>query len=218
MHGEIVQADDSGVASVRSLPRMVRDLSRQLSKRVAFEVEGEEIEMDRAILDEIGDPLIHLLRNAVDHGIESTAERKKRNKPAEGRILLSAIRDRTSVAIRVKDDGQGIDRQKVLAKAVKEGHVPSGTTTLTGGAFNGPGALAAQGNISTARSVDVSGRGRDGWSVQGAGAGRLGRLKRPLAKARPSRCGSADAGDRAGLLARVGDERYAVPLAGVAKR
>ena len=189
-----------------------------MSKRVAFEVEGEEIEMDRAILDEIGDPLIHLLRNAVDHGIESTAERKKRNKPAEGRILLSAIRDRTSVAIRVKDDGQGIDRQKVLAKAVKEGHVPSGTTTLTDDQLL---RVLGRPGFSTARSItDVSGRGVGmdavlskvralGGSVEletAAGEGSTFTMRLPLTLAIVR-----------ALLARVGDERYAVPLAGVAE-
>jgi two-component system chemotaxis sensor kinase CheA len=219
MHGEIVQARMTPVWQVFDrFPRMVRDLSRQLGKRVAFEVEGEEIEMDRAILDEIGDPLIHLLRNAVDHGVESTAERKKRNKPAEGRILLSAIRDRTSVAIRVKDDGQGIDRQKVLAKAMKEGHVPSGTTTLTDDQLL---RVLGRPGFSTARAVtDVSGRGVGmdavlskvralGGSVEletAAGEGSTFTMRLPLTLAIVR-----------ALLARVGDERYAVPLAGVAE-
>ena len=219
MHGEIVQARMTPVWQVFDrFPRMVRDLSRQLGKRVAFEVEGEEIEMDRAILDEIGDPLIHLLRNAVDHGIEPTAERKKRNKPAEGRILLSAMRDRTSVAIRVKDDGQGIDRQKILAKAVKEGHVPSGTTTLTDDQLL---RVLGRPGFSTAKAVtDVSGRGVGmdavlskvralGGSVEleaSSGEGSTFTMRLPLTLAIVR-----------ALLARVGDERYAVPLAGVAE-
>jgi two-component system chemotaxis sensor kinase CheA len=174
--------------------------------------------MDRAILDEISDPLIHLLRNAVDHGVEPTADRKKHHKPSEGRILLSAIRDRTSVAIRVKDDGQGIDRQKILAKAVREGHVPSGTTALTDDHLL---RVLSRPGFSTARTVtDVSGRGVGmdavlskvrslGGSVEletKAGEGSTFTLRLPLTLAIVR-----------ALLARVGDERYAVPLAGVAE-
>ena len=70
-------------------------------------MEGEGIELDRAILDELGDPLLHLLRNAVDHGLESPEERQRAGKPAEGRLVLSAARERSSVAIRVQDDGRG---------------------------------------------------------------------------------------------------------------
>ena len=219
MHGEIVQARMTPVWQVFDrFPRMVRDLSRQLGKRIAFEVEGEEIELDRAILEEIGDPLIHLLRNAVDHGIESATERKKRRKPSEGRIILSAMRDRTSVAIRVKDDGQGIDRQKILAKAVREGHVPAGTTTLTDDQLLR--VLSRPGFTTASTVTDVSGRGVGmdavlskvralGGSVElesNAGQGSIFTLRLPMTLAIVR-----------ALLARVGQERYAVPLAGVAE-
>ncbi len=82
-------------------PRMVRDLARQMGKQVAFRVEGKEIELDRAILDEIADPLVHLLRNAVDHGIEPPEERPQAGKPPVGEIVLAAVRERSSVAITV---------------------------------------------------------------------------------------------------------------------
>ena len=219
MHGEIVQARMTPVWQVFDrFPRMVRDLSRQLGKRVAFEVEGEEIELDRAILEEIGDPLLHLLRNAVDHGVELPAERKKHHKPAEGRILLSATRDRTSVAIRVSDDGQGIDRQRILAKAVREGHVPPSTTALTDDQLL---RVLSRPGFTTAKEVtDVSGRGVGmdavlskvrslGGSVElesKAGVGSVFTLRLPMTLAIVR-----------ALLARVGDERYAVPLAGVAE-
>jgi two-component system chemotaxis sensor kinase CheA len=102
-------------------PRLVRDLSKQLGKVIEFEVEGKEIELDRAILDEIGDPLVHLLRNAVDHGIEPAAERVAEGKPPSGHIVLTAVRERATVAIHVSDDGRGIDRAKLLADAKRTG-------------------------------------------------------------------------------------------------
>ena len=90
-------------------PRLVRDVARQLDKQVSFRVEGKEIELDREILDALGDPLVHLLRNAVDHGIESPAERKRHKKDPEGEIVLTAVRERSSVAISISDDGRGLD-------------------------------------------------------------------------------------------------------------
>ena len=100
-------------------PRLVRDAAQSLGKQVAFDVEGKEIELDRSMLDEIGDPIVHLLRNAVDHGIESPDVRVAAGKPAEGRLTLSAARDRSAVLIRVTDDGRGIDRDRVLARALE---------------------------------------------------------------------------------------------------
>ncbi|HEX7122100.1 MAG TPA: Hpt domain-containing protein, partial [Gemmatimonadaceae bacterium] len=102
-------------------PRVVRDAARTLGKEIDFVIEGREIELDRSLLEQIGDPLVHLLRNAVDHGIESPEVRKAAGKPPRGRLTLSAMRDRAAVVIRVTDDGGGIDRQRVLAKARQEG-------------------------------------------------------------------------------------------------
>src|SRR5438046_3563788 len=104
-------------------PRLVRDLARELGKQVAFRVEGKEIELDRAILDELGDPLLHLLRNAVDYGVEPPAERSRRGKKPEGAIVLTAVREHASVAISVRDDGRGIDRTKILERARRDGVV-----------------------------------------------------------------------------------------------
>ena len=176
MHGEIVQARMTPVWQVFDrFPGWCGTFRGSWASGSRSRSREKRSRLDRAILDEIGDPLIHLLRNAVDHGIESTAERKKRNKPAEGRILLRAIRDRTSVAIRVKDDGQGIDRQKVLAKAVKEGHVRfrhHDPDRRPAAPRAGPPGL--QHRALGYRRVGP--RGRDGCrAVQGSGAGRLGR-------------------------------------------
>src|SRR5688572_10677334 len=104
-------------------PRLVRDAARALGKRVDFVIEGKEIELDRSMLDEIGDPLVHLLRNSLDHGIESPAERRAAGKPETGTLRLSAARERSRIVIRVEDDGRGIQREKVLAKALANGLV-----------------------------------------------------------------------------------------------
>src|SRR5207302_652868 len=98
LQAEIIQARMTPVWQVFDrFPRLVRDLARELGKQVAFRVEGKEIELDRAILDELGDPLLHLLRNAVDHGVESQAERRRRGKKPEAEIVLAAARERASV-------------------------------------------------------------------------------------------------------------------------
>ncbi|MCW4003127.1 MAG: chemotaxis protein CheA [Candidatus Bathyarchaeota archaeon] len=102
-------------------PRLVRDLSLKKGKKIDIALEGREIEIDRTVLDEIGEPLIHLLRNSVDHGIETPEERKSAGKVETGKILLSAQRNGNQVIISVEDDGAGIDPEKIKASAVKKG-------------------------------------------------------------------------------------------------
>jgi two-component system chemotaxis sensor kinase CheA len=102
-------------------PRMVRDLAKNRGKEVDFAVEGKDIELDRTILDEISDPLMHLLRNAVDHGIDNPEEREARGKPRRGSIKLRARRDRNYVSIEVSDDGQGVDAEKIFTLAAEKG-------------------------------------------------------------------------------------------------
>ena len=122
MQGEVLASRMTPVGEVfERFPRLVRDLSRELGKQIRFDMEGQEIELDRSVLDEIGDPLLHLIRNAADHGIEAPEQRVAAGKSTEGRILLSATRERNSVALRVTDDGRGIDRKLILAKARSEG-------------------------------------------------------------------------------------------------
>lgn len=158
LQAEIIQARMTPVWQVFDrFPRLVRDLSRQLNKQVAFRVEGKEIELDRAILDEIGDPLLHLLRNAVDHGIESPDDRQAAGKAAEGTIVLSAMRERNAVAIRVRDDGRGIDREWILRAAKERGLVEAEVEQLTDELLL---RVLARPGFSTAKAVsDVSGRG-----------------------------------------------------------
>jgi len=104
-------------------PRLVRDLSRKVKKRVRFVLEGKDIELDRTVLEEIGEPLIHLLRNAVDHGIETPDERKTKGKPEEGVIRLVAERRQDHVMIIVQDDGAGLPAEKIKKKALERGLV-----------------------------------------------------------------------------------------------
>jgi two-component system chemotaxis sensor kinase CheA len=219
LQAEIIQARMTPVWQVFDrFPRLVRDVARQLDKQVVFKVEGKEIELDRAILDELGDPLVHLLRNAVDHGIESPAERRKHKKKPEGEIVLSAVRERSSVAISITDDGRGIDRANVLAKALREGLVDPHTETLSDDQLL---RVLARPGFSTAAAVtSVSGRGVGidvamtkirtlGGSIEirtepGKGTSFILRLPVTLAIVRA-------------LIAAVGTERYALPLTYVAE-
>ena len=219
LQDEVIQARMTPVWQVFDrFPRLVRDLARELGKQVAFRVEGKEIELDRAILDELGDPLLHLLRNAVDHGIESPAERRRRGKQPEGEIVLAAVRERASVAISVRDDGRGIDRQKVLERARRDGVVDPHAEALTDDQLL---RVLARPGFSTAEAVtSVSGRGVgidvavtrirvlggsiEIRSVEGKGTTFVMRLPVTLAIVRA-------------LIAGVGAERYALPLTYVAE-
>ena len=108
---------------VNKFPRMIRDLSKKLNKPMELYMTGEDTELDRTVVDEIGDPLMHLLRNAADHGLESPEVRKQENKPETGSIFLNAYQDGNNVVIEVRDDGAGIDVESVKAKAVERGVV-----------------------------------------------------------------------------------------------
>ena len=219
LQNEIIQARMTPVWQVFDrFPRLVRDVARQLDKQVSFRVEGKEIELDREILDSLGDPLVHLLRNAVDHGIESPAERKRAKKSPEGEIVLSAVRERASVAISISDDGRGIDRMKILEKAKREGIVGPHVESLSDDQLL---RVLARPGFSTAEAVtSVSGRGVGidvamtriralGGSVEirtepGKGTTFVLRLPVTLAIVRA-------------LIAAVGHERYALPLTYVAE-
>jgi two-component system chemotaxis sensor kinase CheA len=199
-------------------PRLVRDASRSLGKRIEFTIEGKEIELDRSMLDEIGDPIVHLLRNAIDHGIESPEERAAAGKPAAGKLRLSAARDRSAVVIRVSDDGRGIDRDRVLAKARSMGLVDPNKTSLSDDELL---RIIGRPGFSTAETVtDLSGRGVgidavytrvralggavDIRSQRGQGTTATLRLPLTLAIVRA-------------LLARASDEVYAIPLTHVSE-
>lgn len=139
-------------------PRMIRQLARDLDKNVEIELVGAETELDRTVIDEIGDPLVHLIRNAMDHGIETPNERKKKGKPEQGTIKLQAYHSGNHVFIEISDDGAGIDKEKVLAKAVSNGVITENQAeTLTDQQIY---ELIMASGFSTADTIsDISGRG-----------------------------------------------------------
>jgi two-component system chemotaxis sensor kinase CheA len=136
--------------------RVVRDLSSNLGKEVRLDIEGGDTELDKSVVEKISDPLMHLVRNALDHGLETPAEREAAGKPRECRLCLAARHDSGSIVIRVSDDGRGIDTDRVLAKARSKGLVAEGAT-LSEEAIH---ALIFEPGFSTADTVtDISGRG-----------------------------------------------------------
>lgn len=143
---------------VNKFPRMIRDLTKKLNKKMELHMSGEETELDRTVVDEIGDPLMHLLRNSADHGLESAEVRKERGKPEVGSIYLDAYQDGNNVVIEVRDDGNGIDVENVKAKAIERGTItPEQSVNMTDKEVID---LLFLPSFSTAKEVtDVSGRG-----------------------------------------------------------
>jgi two-component system chemotaxis sensor kinase CheA len=198
-------------------PRMVRDLSRELGKQINLIIEGKETELDRTVIDEIGDPLVHLIRNSVDHGVEEPAVREKAGKPRAARIKLAARQEGNHVIIEVSDDGRGIDLEKIKDKARKKGLFRD----RDGGALDDKTLVdfIFQPGFSTADKVtDVSGRGVgldvvrtkiealsgiiDVETKKGEGTRFIIRLPLTLAIIQA-------------LLVKVGPETYAIPLSSV---
>ena len=114
-------------SAVQKFPRMVRDLEKKLDKKMNLTITGEDTELDRTVVDEIGDPLMHLIRNSADHGLETTAARIERGKPETGTIFLNAYQDGNNVVIEVGDDGNGIDVEAVRAKIIERGYASEDT-------------------------------------------------------------------------------------------
>lgn len=194
-------------------PRVVRDAARTLGKEIDLAIDGRDIELDRSLLDQIADPLVHLLRNAVDHGIETPEVRVATGKARTGRLILSASRDRAAVVIRVTDDGRGIDREAMLARAKSDGSVDAEKTELTDDELL---RMIARPGFSTAETVtNLSGRGVGVDAVLNRVRALGGSLELRSAKGHgttitvrlPVTLAIIPA-----LLARVADETYAVPL------
>jgi two-component system chemotaxis sensor kinase CheA len=201
----------------RRFPRVVRDVAKSCGKEVNLVVTGQDTDLDKSILDMLAEPLAHLVRNAVDHGIESPAERINDGKPAQGTVTLDAYHQGNEIVIEVTDDGRGIDRERLIAKAVERGLIKQGDAAVLGEIeINN---LIFHPGLSTAQEVtSISGRGvgmdvvktvleklKGTVSIRTtAGKGTTFFLKVPLTLAIIK-----------ALLFRVGDRLYAVPLASV---
>ena len=140
----------------RKMARLVRDLGRKAGKKIRFVTEGEDTEIDRNMVESINDPLVHMMRNATDHGIELPEERLSHGKSEDGRVTLRAYHSAGSVVIQVQDDGEGIDPDKVLAKAIERGLVEPGKELSRSEIFD---FLMAPGFSTAEKVTDVSGRG-----------------------------------------------------------
>ena len=202
---------------VNRFPRMIRDLNRKLNKKMELYMTGEETELDRTVIDEIGDPLMHLLRNSADHGLESNEERIRLGKPEVGSIFLDAYQDGNNVVIEVRDDGAGIDVDKVRNKAIEKGTITEKQAeTITDKDFID---LLFQPSFSTADKItDVSGRGVGldvvktkiealGGNISAktvAGEGSTFTISLPLTLAIIQ-----------ALMVEVGNEKYAIPLGSI---
>jgi len=198
-------------------PRMVRDLAKSLEKKVDFIITGADTELDRTVIDEIGDPLVHLLRNSVDHGVETVAERIAAGKDETGTVNLRAFHSGNHVFIEIEEDGRGIDREKVLKSAIQKGLVkPEQAAKMADSEVY---MLLFESGFSTAEKIsDISGRGVGldvvktkiaslGGSVQvesQLGKGTKFSVQLPLTLSIIS-----------AMLIRVGHEKYALPLSSI---
>lgn len=202
---------------VNRFPRMIRDLNRKLNKKMELYMTGEDTELDRTVIDELGDPLMHLLRNSADHGLESNEERVRLGKPEVGSIYLDAYQDGNNVTIEVRDDGAGINIEKVKNKAIEKGTITEQQAeTMTEKDFID---LLFRPSFSTADKIsDVSGRGVgldvvktkieslggsiEAKTVKGEGSTFIIQLPLTLAIIQA-------------LMVEVGKEKYAIPLGNI---
>lgn len=201
-------------STFQKMARLVRDVAGKAGKRVALSLSGEETELDRNVVEQISDPLVHMIRNAIDHGIEAPDDRIKAGKSEEGQLSLSAYHQGGSIVIEIRDDGRGLDRDKVFQKAVSKDLIPADTNpqAMTDAeVFN----MIFLPGFSTAEQVtDLSGRGvgmdvvrRNIEALRGKieiestlGEGTIFRLRLPLTLAIID-----------GMIVRVGQSRYVVP-------
>ena len=218
LHESVMKVRMVPIESVFSrFPRMIRDLTKKLNKKMVLHMTGEETELDRTVIDEIGDPLQHLLRNAADHGLESNEERLALGKEEVGNIYLDAYQDGNNVNIEVRDDGAGINIEKVKNKAIDSGAItPEQAENMTDKEVID---LLFRPSFSTAEKItDVSGRGVgldvvktkieelggniECKSVLGEGSSFIIRLPLTLAIIQA-------------LMVELGTEKYAIPLGNI---
>ena len=218
LHESVMKVRMMPIESVVSkFPRMIRDLSKKLDKKMELYMSGEDTELDRTVIDEIGDPLMHLLRNSADHGLESAEVRKERGKSEVGSIFLDAYQDGNNVVIEVRDDGNGIDIEKVKSKAIEKGNITEEQAAIMSDKEIID--LLFRPSFSTSDKVtDVSGRGVgldvvkskiealggdvEVKSVYGEGSTFIIRLPLTLAIIQA-------------LMVKLGDEKYAISLGSI---
>ncbi|MFW6044397.1 MAG: Hpt domain-containing protein [Planctomycetota bacterium] len=198
-------------ATFRKMARLVRDLSRKSGKKIQFKMSGEHTELDKSLVDQIGDPLVHLIRNAVDHGIEDPGEREAKGKSPTGSIYLRAYHEGGNIYIQVEDDGQGLDRGAILDKARSRGLIDDGDEMEDEEVY---GLIFEPGFSTNDEITDVSGRGvgmdvvkrniegmRGQVSVESEpGEGSTFTIRLPLTLAIIN-----------GMVTRIGEERYVIP-------
>jgi two-component system chemotaxis sensor kinase CheA len=222
--GRITSELQEGVMRIRMVPisqifsrfpRLVRDLSKSLNKKINLVIEGEETELDKSVIEDLLDPIMHSVRNSVDHGIESAEERRAAGKPDEGMVLLKAANEGNMIVIEIGDDGKGIDVEAVKAKAIERGLLHPNKVLTDVEAFQ----LIFEAGFSTAKAITaISGRGvgldvvkRSIEKLNGTvtvhsekGKGTKFTIKLPLTLAIIQ-----------GLLVRVGPEIYSIPITSV---
>jgi two-component system chemotaxis sensor kinase CheA len=196
-------------------PRLVRDLSKSLNKKINLVIEGEDTELDKSVIEDLLDPIMHSVRNSVDHGIESAADRKAAGKPEEGMVLLKAANEGNMIIIEIADDGKGIDVEAVKAKAIERGLIHPNKILTDVEAFN----LIFEAGFSTAKTVT---------SISGRGVG-LDVVRRQIEKLNGTVTVTSERGKGTkfiiklpltlaiiqGLLVRVGPEIYSIPITSV---
>ncbi|MFQ3621180.1 MAG: chemotaxis protein CheA, partial [Spirochaetales bacterium] len=196
-------------------PRLIRDLSRSLQKKINLVIEGEDTELDKSVIEDLLDPLIHCVRNAIDHGIEEPEERRAKGKPVEGTIHLRASNEGNLIVIEISDDGRGINVEAVRKKAIEKGIIHPNKNLSDVEAFN----LIFEPGFSTASTVT---------NISGRGVG-LDVVRKQIEKLNGSVTVSSEPGKGTrfliklpltlaiiqGLLVRVGTERYAIPITSV---
>ena len=200
-------------------PRLIRDLAKEFNKQIELQISGEETELDKSVIEEIGDPMVHLIRNSADHGVETPAERIEKGKPAKGIVKLEARHEGNHIVILIEDDGAGIAVEKIKNKAIEKGILSEDESRLMSDkdAFN---LIFAPGFSTAAKITNISGRGVgmdvvktniaklngviDVESVEGEGTRFIIKLPITLAIIQ-------------GLLANVKEEIYIIPLASVSE-
>ncbi|MDR0408814.1 MAG: chemotaxis protein CheA, partial [Spirochaetaceae bacterium] len=222
--GRITSELQEGVMHIRMVPisqifsrfpRLVRDLSKSLNKKINLVIEGEDTELDKSVIEDLLDPIMHSVRNSIDHGVESPAERIAAGKPEEGMVLLKAANEGNMIVIEIGDDGKGIDVEAVKSKAIERGLIHPNKVLTDVEAFN----LIFEPGFSTARTIT---------SISGRGVG-LDVVRRQIEKLNGTVTISSEKGKGTkfiiklpltlaiiqGLLVRVGSEIYSIPITSV---